>query len=239
MSPKFLPLCSRTITDLFIQVGGSNTGLMNGVVLKRLGHNVHILEQNTQSQRTDLAAGITTHETFEKFMEIHDRTEEAWCVPTPGLQFLDKTSAVKRSVNKPLQLTSWSVIYHHLRANFDGFASSFCPNPPKADEKDGDAVFERGKRVTNLANDGEGVLVFYEDLLDNDEKRSMKADMVIIADGANSKLRTALFPSVKRIYAGYVAFRGTVPESEVSEEAQKIFDPKITYYMYKNGYILL
>jgi hypothetical protein len=61
----------------------------------------------------------------------------------------------------------------------------------------------------------------------------------VIADGHNSKLRDDLFLSAKHTYAGYVAFRGTVPESEVSEESKKIFDPKLTYQTFKNGYILL
>jgi len=212
---------------------------MNGVVLKRLGHNVRILEQNTQSQRDDLAAGITTHPQFEEFMELHDRTEEAWFVHSPGIQFLDKASAVKRRMNKPLQMTSWGVIYNHLRANFDGFASNFCPNPPKPDEADGTATFDRGKRVTSLERIDSGVEIAYEDLLNKDERGILQADMVIIANGANSTLRGSLFPSVERVYAGYVAFRGTVPEADVSEDAKKTFDPNLTYYSFKNGYILL
>ncbi|TVY37563.1 2,6-dihydroxypyridine 3-monooxygenase, partial [Lachnellula occidentalis] len=220
-------------------IGGSNTGLMNGVVLKRLGHNVRILEQNTQSQRDDLAAGITTHPVFEEFMKRHDRTAESWAVQSPGLQFLDKAAAVTRRLNKPLQMTSWGVIYHHLRANFDGFSSSFCPNPPAREKGDGDTVFECGKRVTGLTRSSSGVEITYEDLLNEKEEGKLLADIVIIANGANSALRSALFPGVERVYAGYVAFRGTVPESEVSEEAKKTFDPNLSYNSFDNGYILL
>lgn len=212
---------------------------MNGIVLKRLGHNVHILEQNKQSQRDDLAAGITTHPLFDEFMASHDRTEEAWSIQSPGIQFLDKDANVKRRMNKPLQMTSWGVLYHRLRANFDGYASSFCPTPPKSDEADGVATFDRGKRVTGLSHDDSGVEVAYADLLDRQESGILKADLVIIANGANSSLRTEFFPSVKRVYSGYVAFRGTVPEPQVSEDAKKTFDPNLTYNTFKNGYILL
>ena len=172
-------------------------------------------------------------------MERHDRTEESWSVHSPGLQFLDKASAVKRRSNKPLQMTSWGVIYHHLRANFDSFASNFCPNPPKPEESDGTAVFDRGKRVTGLSRIHSGVEITYEDLLNKSEGGTLQADMAIIANGANSTLRSAIFSGVERVYAGYVAFRGTVPESEVSEEAKKTFDPNLTYNSFKNGYILL
>ncbi|PQE04665.1 Monooxygenase FAD-binding protein [Rutstroemia sp. NJR-2017a BBW] len=224
-------------------IGGSNTGLMHGVVLKNLGHNVHILEQNTQSVRADLAAGITTHPEFDEFVARHDKIPTPWSIHSPGIQFLDKNAAVKRRLNKPLQMTSWAVIYHRLRANFDGFASEFCPEPPVSSEKStgGSALFDTGKQVTSVArvhDDDEAVEVTYRDLQNGDQEGTLRADLVILADGANSSVRTKLFPEVERKYVGYVAFRGTVPEAEVSEEAKKIFDPNLTYFAWDGGYII-
>ncbi|KAK0111215.1 hypothetical protein ONS95_001589 [Cadophora gregata] len=220
-------------------IGGSNTGLMNGIVLKRLGHNVHILEQNTKSERSDLAAGITTHPEFDEFMDIHDLVKEPWSILSPGIQWLNKDAAVTREAKRPLKMTSWGVIYHRLRANFDGFTSSFCANPPAAGEKDGTATFDLGKRVTGISDLEHGVQVTFEDILDRNKQGSLTIDLVILADGANSGLRSTFFPELERAYAGYVALRGTVPESEVSEEAKKAFDPKLTYFCFKNNYILL
>lgn len=138
-------------------------------------------------------------------------------------------------------MTSWGFIYHRLRANFDGLASEFCENPPKVKEEgNGEVIFDTGKVVTGVELAGEKVKVVYDDV--SGEKKtdlSVLADFVIIANGANSSLRGKLFPALTRDYAGYVAFRGTVPESEVSEETKKVFDPRLTYYSYKNGYILL
>ncbi|CAG8976910.1 hypothetical protein HYALB_00011859 [Hymenoscyphus albidus] len=223
-------------------IGGSNTGLMNGIVLKRLGHNVHILEKNTQTTRSDLAAGITTHPAFEKFMEVHDKSQEPWSIVSPGLQFLNKDGGAKRKVEKALHMTSWGFIYHRLRANFDGLASEFCKGPPPVKEEgDGDVIFDEGKVATAVELVGEKVKVTYDDVSGEKTKEnlSIMADFVIIANGANSSLRAKLFPGLEREYAGYVAFRGTVPESEVSEETKKVFDPRLSYYTYKNGYILL
>lgn len=217
---------------------------MHGIVLKRLGHNVHILEQNTQSERADLAAGITTHPPFEEFMARHDRTRKPWAAHSPDARFLNNNAVVTKVINRPLQMTSWGVIYHRLRANFDGYTSDFCPDAPKPAETDGNANFDGGKRVTNISlvpRNSDGVVlveVTYEDINDGNALRHVKADMVILADGASSRIRNNLFPS-ERIYAGYVAFRGTVPEADVSEEAKKIFDPNLTYNTFKNGYILL
>lgn len=157
-------------------------------------------------------------------------------------------------------MTSWSVIYYRLRRNFDGLKSEFCDGevviPESEGGKDGDyhdeeedhpkgksqgkREFLTGMNVTSLSklSDG-GVEITYENQNEANKELKMKADMVILADGANSSLRAKYFPDVKREYAGYVAFRGTVLESEVSEETKKIFDPSLTYFSYKGGYILL
>jgi 2-polyprenyl-6-methoxyphenol hydroxylase-like FAD-dependent oxidoreductase len=211
---------------------------MHGVVLKRLGHDVCILEQNTQSLRGDLAAGITAHPQVEEFFRIHDHIQEPWSVYSPGIQFLAKSCAVKRYLNRPFQMTSWAVLYYRLRANYDSFASDFCPKSPPSTEHDGVVTYEVGKRATNLTLYGSTVTLYFDNLLTH-EQGSLQADLVILADGASSSLRSIFFPSVQRTYAGYVAFRGTVPEADVSEEAKKIFDPHLSYFTFKNSYILL
>ncbi|EKD18599.1 monooxygenase [Drepanopeziza brunnea f. sp. 'multigermtubi' MB_m1] len=222
-----------------IIIGGSNTGLMHGVVLKRLGHNVRILEQNCQSERADLAAGITTHLQFERFMEVHDRSKEPWSIASPGIQWLNRDAGVKRVIKKPLQMTSWSLIYYRLRANFDGYASSFCARPPLADEGDGTAVFDLGKKATELSRVDDSVRVDYISLIDDQKPGTFYADLVILADGASSNLRQNLFPDVKRDYAGYVAFRGTVDEDLVPDPVRQAFDEKLTYFCFKGNYILM
>ena len=211
---------------------------MHGIVLKRLGHNVHILEQNTKSERADLAAGITTHPQFDEFVNRHDLTKQPWSIHCNSVQFLAKDSKVKRRMERALEMTSWAVIYHRLRANFDAYASSFCPDPPKPTSNDGIVMFDLGKRATALTPNAEGVSISFEDILKN-EQGVIQADLVILADGASSSLRSSLFPSLERKYAGYVALRGTVIESDVSEHCQKVFDPNLTYYSFPNSYILL
>lgn len=218
---------------------------MHGIVLRRLGHHIHIFERNPSDVRYDLAAGITTHPEFEEFMRAHDRIDEPWSIQSPGVQFLDVKSNVKRKINRPLQMTSWSVIYHRLRRNFDGLVSEFCGREAKGgadvngDVEEGKARFLTGMNVVSLEKVEAGVELTYQILKEGNKEEKFRADMAILADGANSTLRTKLFPDVKREYAGYVAFRGTVPESEVSEETKKIFDPNLTYFSYKGGYILL
>ncbi|TEY34627.1 hypothetical protein BOTCAL_0620g00070 [Botryotinia calthae] len=218
-----------------------------------------ILERHISSLRPDLAAGITTWPEFELFMKSHDRVAEPWSIHSPTVQFLNKDASVKREVKRGLKMTSWSVIYYRLRRNFDGLKSEFCdgevvvPESEEGKNVDDDEEEDQGKgkgkgkrefltgmNVTSLTKLSEGgVEITYEDKNEANKEVKMKADMVILADGANSSLRAKYFPDVKREYAGYVAFRGTVLESEVSEETKRIFDPSLTYFSYKGGYILL
>ncbi|KAG4024920.1 hypothetical protein MFRU_086g00050 [Monilinia fructicola] len=229
-------------------IGGSNTGLMHGVALKHLStpHHIRIFERNTTDVRHDLAAGITTHPEFEEFMKAHDGVDEPWSIHCPAIQFLDGKANVKRTIEKPLQMTSWSVTYHRLRRNFDGLKSEFCAGDVKGEEKrDGDdgrearTEFLTGTNVISLEKVKDGVEVTYQNLKADNKEEKFIADILILADGANSQLRSKYFPDVKREYAGYVAFRGTVLESEVSDESKKTFDPRLTYFSYKGGYILL
>ena len=57
--------------------------------------------------------------------------------------------------------------------------------------------------------------------------------------GANSRIRTILEPQVKRQYSGYVAWRGTVAESEISEESRKVFSQMTSSFAAKRSYILM
>lgn len=60
------------------QIGGSLTGLLNGVMLKQLGHNVRILEQNVFSERANHAAGMGTGPQGFQFLNTHDRVKEKY-----------------------------------------------------------------------------------------------------------------------------------------------------------------
>ena len=196
---------------------------MHGVMFKRLGHNVRILEQSTSSSRDNTAAGMSTGPNGKAFLELHDLDKRPYSFPCPGPQFVDSTGKVTRKLKMPLNLTSWDTLYHRLRANFDGLSSGYCPDPPDHLETDGKAVYDLGKRVTAVTSNGEFITVSFDNLLSGGN-RTCHANLVIAADGANSTVRGLLAPKVQPRYAGYVAWRGTVPEEDVSEETRTVFD---------------
>lgn len=219
---------------------------MQGIVIKRLGHNVTILEQHLSSTREGQAAGIVTMEHSHAFMTLHDHLkEQPYAVPCSGVQSLDKNLKVVGGFDRPMRMASWNVLYYRFRANFDGLTSSYCKLQPQYTpaeaHKHGKAVYDQGKSVKNIKYADGSVIVEFEDLLNkaSDGRGSLRADLVIAADGSTSHVRQLLQPHLKHTYAGYVAWRGTVLESEVSEEAKNIFKLKTTLHATSHSYIAL
>ena len=54
-----------------------------------------------------------------------------------------------------------------------------------------------------------------------DLRSAPRADLVIGADGLRSTVRAELFPGLEPAYAGYVAWRGTLPESGLSDASRR------------------
>ena len=90
---------------------------------------------------------------------------------------------------------------------------------------------------------GGRLMVRYKDHADGGSDGQVLADMVIGADGPNSIVRKMFLEpgQADRKYAGYVAWRGVVPEHQVSEETRQTFRANITYSILKGegGHVIL
>ncbi|KAL8752707.1 MAG: hypothetical protein Q9184_005653 [Pyrenodesmia sp. 2 TL-2023] len=220
-------------------IGGSLAGLMHGIAIKRLGHDVTIFEQHQSSTREGQAAGIVTMEHSQNFLDRHDLLkDQPYAVNCSSVQILDKNLKVKIEFQRPMMMSSWNVLYYRLRANFDGLASSYCTQTPAEPSHVGRALYDQGKRVNNIHSDDQKVQVEVENLA-NRSMSTVSADQVIVADGSASQTRHLLQPQLQHSYAGYVAWRGTVIESSVSRETRSIFQNKTTLHTTPGGYIAL
>ena len=202
-----------------------------------MGHNVRILEQDPSSVRSSEAAGIRAGPQAAEYFNRFDLIEDPWSISCPGLQFIKSDSSFQRFIDFPMVMTGWSTLYYRLRANFDGFKSDYCPNPPGHLEADGQAIYDAGKRVTNIVGDQKSISIVVENVTDG-TKDTLTPDLVIAADGSASRMREIVC-KVKRPYEGYVAWRGSVVESEVSEETRKICGDRFTVFKMKRNYILV
>lgn len=211
---------------------------MHGIMFKRLGHHVHLIEQNLTSTRTDHAAGIGTGPLGLQFFKEHDLYPAPYSFSCPGFSFLDKHSNVKRLLDLPLNVTSWNVLYYRLRANFDGLQSKYCSKPIDVPESDGKAIYDLGKRATNVVPNDDLATVEFEDLQTGGNGR-IDADLVIVADGQNSIIRRKFMPDrTEQPYSGYIVWRGTVPEKDVSDRTRKLFDERFNVFAMSRGYIV-
>nr|QJQ82455.1 BisA [Biscogniauxia sp.] len=219
-----------------IVIGGSLSGLMHGLMLHRLGSTVRILEQSPADTPR-----------FDRVSEI------PLGIASVQLQSLDQKGKVHPFLRVNRIMSSWDALYFRLRANFDMRASDYVPypralEPPLADE-DGEAAqlrarYEVGKQVVGVEHLETGqVTVRYKDLADGGKDGEALADLVIGADGPNSVVRrTFLEPGqAERMYSGYVAWRGVVPETQVTKETRDVFRANITYSILKGegGHVIV
>jgi 2-polyprenyl-6-methoxyphenol hydroxylase-like FAD-dependent oxidoreductase len=192
-------------------------------MLKRLGHNVRVLEQSTVSSRANTAAGMGIGPNAQEFLKTHDLLDQPIATHMDTPVYLDRDGKVKFRIKRPINLTSWDALYHRLRANFDGYKSSYCLDPPRDLPTDGQAIYDLGKRVTAATSYNGSATVAFDDLV-NGGSGSYSCDLLIAADGSNSTIRRLLAPETSQEYVGYVAWRAVVPESEVTEETRKFYN---------------
>jgi 2-polyprenyl-6-methoxyphenol hydroxylase-like FAD-dependent oxidoreductase len=201
-------------------------------VLKSLGHHIRIVERTPTSLLHNQGAGIVFGGPAQDFFHKYDRTNSNLYVTSHTRQYLNKKGDIIDSEKSTQLMTSWDLLYNVLRRNFDGGGEDgyFQENELKKLQKEGDgkAEYLYGKRVTDITKSGDIVQVAFED--QDGESGSLTADLVFGADGPSSTIREIFEPKTERTNAGYVAWRGTVLESDVSEEARKIFSEKFTFF---------
>lgn len=189
--------------------------------------------------------------------------------PSDSLQYLDPRGHPQPFLYLPRLMTSWDALYFRLRANFDGLRSEYMLDPPGAAPQAGESLesaasrarYEIGQRVVGLeevvadpssaTTDGEAtggrkrVSVTVQDCLGESHagrrEYQLTADLVLGADGPNSIVRKICLgeKDVERRYAGYIAWRGVVPEDQVSEETAKQFRRNITYSLLNGQHVVV
>jgi 2-polyprenyl-6-methoxyphenol hydroxylase-like FAD-dependent oxidoreductase len=230
---------SRTQPKNIVIVGGSLGGLFMGVALKRLRRNlnIRILERNPTQLLHDQGAGVVAGPDVQQYFNTYDRTRTPLTVPSHQRLYLNKKGDVIDREDREQKMTSWDLLYNLLRTNYDGVTSGYA-KVPDAEDGEGTVAYDYGCTVTGIkapqstSNSGldysEPVKVTIQH---HDGKTSTTdADLVIAADGPSSTIRPLYVPDIKRTYAGYVAWRGTVPEDQVSESVAKVITEKFTFF---------
>ena len=99
--------------------------------------------------------------------------------------------------------------------------------------------YRPGKRAIGLSYDKDKgrVTVQYTDVTSGEEG-SVSAETVIAADGVHSSVAKIMQVPTRKDYAGYIAWRGIVPERLLSQETIEYFSNRLNFTLLKGTYFI-
>jgi 2-polyprenyl-6-methoxyphenol hydroxylase-like FAD-dependent oxidoreductase len=195
-------------------VGGSLTGLAAGILLRKIGWEVDIFERSPQSL-SDRGAGIVMQqETLELLRLCGTRNDRDVGVMLTHRQYLDASGAVVSSGRMPQLMTSWGLLYSWFERSFPA------------------EHYHLGNEFDSMRQDGSSVTSHFKGGMETE------ADLLVAADGFRSSIRSLVSPEVQPEYAGYVAWRGVVPESELRADVLTVFEDNFTFFRMAESHIL-
>ena len=198
-----------------VVVGGSLGGLTAALVLRDAGCDVRVFERSSSALQAR-GAGIAALEVTLRYLtERGGLRPEDVCSSTGWIRFLRADGSTEHEQRLRYLFSSWNTIYRSLLPLFD------------ADR------YLLGREVVAFDRYDHGVSVT---LADGSRAR---ADLLVCADGVGSAARARLVPGVAPEYAGYVAWRGTLPERDASPAARRALDDAITYQVLDGSHILV
>jgi len=197
-----------------IIIGGSIGGLCAGIALSNAGFDVEIYERSSGDLKDRGAGLVIQSDMMEYFIEKHISSGELFGVPATRRQVLDEYGEPALVYQNDTTFTSWNYIWRQLRDFFPAskYFSGFELESITQGAGSASATFSNGQTRT--------------------------ADLIIGADGFNSTARKFILPAIKPQYAGYVALRGLISESEMTAEEVAFFADKFSIYPYDNSHFL-
>jgi 2-polyprenyl-6-methoxyphenol hydroxylase-like FAD-dependent oxidoreductase len=171
-------------------IGGSMSGLLAAIMLERRGWHVDVFERVT-SELAGRGAGIVAQPPLIAQLGALGLDTRELGVAIARRQMLGGDGAVVATSVCPQVFTAWERLYRLLRAAFPSDR------------------YHRGKSFRASAADGERVIANFSDGSD------AAGDVLIGADGLRSIVRQPCLPDIAPRYAGYVAWRAMIAESEL------------------------
>jgi 2-polyprenyl-6-methoxyphenol hydroxylase-like FAD-dependent oxidoreductase len=188
-------------------IGGSIAGLLVALVLRRKGCEVNVFERS-EAELATRGAGITPHQPlFEAFKQADIEIKDAMGVRSRGRLFLARNGLIDDRNETPQLFTSWGLLYRFLR--------KALPNDKH----------HNGATLTSIESNESTIRAAFSN------GATHTFDWLIGADGARSPVRNAVAPHLQLRYNGYVAWRGLLDESRLSEDIAAQLNDRMTFYL--------
>ena len=178
-------------------IGGSMAGLFAATALSKKGWNISVHEK-VPVPLSGRGAGIATYDELADLVFKATNNNNVLGTTAKSRVSLDINGKIINSYDYPQVYTSWQYLFSILReqiSNDDYFMGDDCIKIEQNEDK-AIAFFENGKKN--------------------------ETDLIIVANGIKSELRTYVDNKAYPQYAGYVGWRGVVNEEEISKNSLEI-----------------
>jgi len=196
-----------------IVIGGSLGGLFTGILLRSIDWEVDIYERSSHTLDSRGGGIVLQPDVVEAFRRAgipHDSLG----VVAYERYYLDRDGNVIHRMPMRQTLTSWNLLYGSMRRHFPA------------------EHYHIGKRLTDIQQTDESVTAIFAD------GTSATGDLLIAADGPGSTLRQLFLPDYHYRYAGYVAYRGLVDETDLDPDTAALFTERFMFFQFPNSHIL-
>ena len=195
---------SAGAAPLALVVGGSMAGLAAALMLRRIGWRVEVCERSRE-ELSSRGAGILTHPELLAALDAAGVGSGDIGVPIEGRVTFDRDGAVVGAQPMPQLATSWDMLYRRMRGGLP------------------EGVYRRGRAAVRVETRASAAVAEFAD------GARAGGDLLIGCDGVRSTVRAQLAPGARARYAGYVAWRGMIPESAASAATRRSLDRRLSF----------
>lgn len=194
-------------------VGGSIGGLTAGLLLHELGLDVEIFERSGEALRSR-GAGIVVLPMAEKYL-VEQAGDDRVSLQLTWWKYVDTEGRVLAADADKFRFSAWSAVYRALLTRFP------------------QDRYHLNAEMVGFDQDSESVTASFAD------GTCVAADLLVCADGLASTARRILLPDVEPAYAGYVAWRGTIHEANLSAATIAQLADSMLYQILDPGHVLV
>jgi 2-polyprenyl-6-methoxyphenol hydroxylase-like FAD-dependent oxidoreductase len=189
---------SSTGAPRALVIGGSLGGLFAATTLRAIGWEVQVFERSAHDLDGRGGGVVLQPDVLGALRFAGIEPGHALGVRSGDRIYLDREDRIVQRQHMPQTQSSWNMIYTALKQGLP------------------DTLVQRAEQLVRFEDDGERIHAHFAG------GRVASGELLIGADGPRSTVRRQLLPGHEPRYAGYVAWRGLVPEAQLPAAAAAV-----------------